>query len=260
MTQTSYEYSGLMAHLWDTFRGDTSEWADRFFYLEIIKQYGQPVLDIGCGTGRLLLDYCAQGIDIDGVDNSPEMLAICHAKAQQQGLSVQTHLQEMEALTLPRSYKTILIPSSSLQLVTDRDLAARTMQRIYDHLQPGGVVVAPLFSLRSADDPLELTWEISAVRPEDGATVKRFIYSRFDPVSECEDTEDRYQVVQDGVVIAEERHQRTQATRSYNRAQAEALFAQAGFVDIQAYSDFSFAPAQSDAKSFTLLGHKAGGI
>jgi ubiquinone/menaquinone biosynthesis C-methylase UbiE len=259
MTQTTYEYTGLMAQSWDVFRSDTSEWADRFFYLEIIKQYGQPVLDIGCGTGRLLLDYHSQGIDIDGIDNSPEMLAICQAKAQQQGLNVQTYLQEMEALALPRSYKTILIPSSSFQLVTDPDLAAQTMRRIYAHLQPGGVVVAPLFALRNADDPLELTWEISAIRETDGATIKRFIHSRFDPVSECEDTEDRYQVVQDGVVIAEELHQRAQATRSYNWAQAQALFAQAGFVDMQAYKDFSFAPAQPDDKSFTLIGHKVGG-
>lgn len=34
-----------------------------------------------CGTGRLLLDYLAQGIDIDGVDNSPEMLALCRPDA-----------------------------------------------------------------------------------------------------------------------------------------------------------------------------------
>jgi len=39
----------------------------------VIAQAGQPVLDVGCGTGRLLLDYMQQGIDVDGMDNSPEM-------------------------------------------------------------------------------------------------------------------------------------------------------------------------------------------
>ncbi len=51
MTPSDYEYSGLMAQFWDLLRGDTSRWADRFFYLDVIAQAGQPVLDVGCGTG-----------------------------------------------------------------------------------------------------------------------------------------------------------------------------------------------------------------
>lgn len=258
MTLTTYEYAGLIAQSWDVLRGDTSNWPDRFFYLDVIKRYGQPVLDIGCGTGRLLLDYRAQGIDIDGVDNSPEMLGICQAKAQQQGLTIQTYLQEMEALLLPRSYQTILIPSSSIQLVTDRELAKRTMQRVVTHLQPGGVAVASFMLLRKADDPLEFEWEISAIRPEDGATISRRIRSRFDPLSACEGTEDRYQVLLDGTVIAEELHRREPATRSYTREQARELFAQAGLGDIQVYSGFSLNPAQPEDDVFVVLGQKAG--
>ena len=46
-----------------------------------MQRYGQPVLDVGCATCRIVLDYLAQGIDTDGVDNSPELLAICRDKA-----------------------------------------------------------------------------------------------------------------------------------------------------------------------------------
>src|SRR6266581_3252376 len=103
MDQESYEYTGMMADAWDLLRGDTSIWSDRFFYRDLIGQYGQPVLDVGCGTGRLLLDYLAQGIDIDGVDNSPEMLAICVEKAQRLDLHPRVFEQAMERLDLHRA-------------------------------------------------------------------------------------------------------------------------------------------------------------
>ncbi len=60
-----YEYTGLMAQAWDLLRGDTSTWPDRPFYRAIIQRQNgsaldavqSPALDVGCGTGRLTLDY-----------------------------------------------------------------------------------------------------------------------------------------------------------------------------------------------------------
>jgi len=47
------EYAGLKARSWDALRGDTSGWDDRSFYLELIEEVGQPVLDVGCGPRPL---------------------------------------------------------------------------------------------------------------------------------------------------------------------------------------------------------------
>ena len=119
MNEQDYEYRGMMAQSWDLLRGDTSGWQDRPFYRTLIERSGEPALDVGCGTGRLLLDYLRAGIDIDGVDNSPEMLALLREKAAAVGLSPALHLQEMQDLDLPRRYRTIIVPSSSFQLVLD---------------------------------------------------------------------------------------------------------------------------------------------
>src|SRR5215210_3745151 len=109
---TDYEYRGLLAESWDLLRGDTSGWADRPFWRQLIEQSGQPALDVGCGTGRILLDYLAQGIEIEGVDNSPEMLALCRRRAAELGLAPVLYQQEMDELDLPRRYRTIVVPSS----------------------------------------------------------------------------------------------------------------------------------------------------
>jgi SAM-dependent methyltransferase len=65
-----------MASTWDLFRGDTSAWPDRFFFKDMIEQHGQPVLDVGCGTGCLLIDYGSAGVEVEGVNNSPERLGL----------------------------------------------------------------------------------------------------------------------------------------------------------------------------------------
>src|SRR5919199_2431796 len=211
-----YKYRGLIATSWDLLRGDTSNWDDRFFYKDVILNSGQPALDVGCGTGRLLLDYLAGGIDIDGVDNSPEMLALCREKAQQLGLQSRLFQQTMETLDLPRTYRTIIVPSSSFQLVMDLDVAAEALRRFFDHLEPGGTLVMP-FMLpeigQATGDVVAEDWRIAGERPrpEDGALVRRWSRSTYDMAHQLEHTEDCYEVIRDGEVIASEHHARSPA-------------------------------------------------
>ena len=151
------EYVGLMAEAWDALRGDTSAWPDRAWFREVIRQRGEPVLDVGTGTGRLLLDFLAEGIDIDGVDNAPEMLERLHAKAAAAGLDVdgRVHLGRMQSLRLSRRYRTIIVPSSSFQLLLEPDDGAEAMRRFFGLLLPGGTLAMPFIVM---DKPYEQHW------------------------------------------------------------------------------------------------------
>ena len=256
MTTPSYEYHGLMAKTWDLFRGDTSQWEDRFFYLDVVTKYGGPVLDVGCGTGRILLDFMKQGVDIDGVDNSPEMLSLCRKKAAQAGLKPSLYQQEMDKLSLPRQYQTLLVPSSSFQLLLEASLPPAAIKRFYDHLLPGGVLAMPFMTLWKAGDPLETEWTKEVVNPEDGLTYRRWSHTRYDPATRLEHTIDRYEVLRDGKVIASEEHVQSPATLSYTQEQAKDLYQSAGFKDIQIFHEFTFEPVRPDDTTFCVLGFK----
>jgi SAM-dependent methyltransferase len=255
-TPPSYEYYGMMAEFWDLIRGDTSNWEDRFFFLDVVKKFGQPVLDVGCGTGRILLDFMQQGIDIDGVDNSPEMLERLRQKAEKLNLHPSVYHQEMERLDLPRKYRTILVPSSSFQLLLDKKLPPIAIRHFYEHLLPDGVLAMPFMTLWKEGDPLESDFTREAIRPDDGATVRRWQYARYDPGTELEHSIDRYEIIQNGQVIASEEHHQSPATRSYSQQQATDLYRKAGFTNIQALHEFTFEPALPQDTTFSVLGFK----
>ena len=259
MQEQDYEYKGLIAESWDLLRGDTSNWDDRFFYKELVRQSGEPVLDVGCGTGRLVLDFMSDGVNIDGVDNSPEMLDLLRGKAEKMGLQPNVYLQTMETLALPGKYRTIIVPSSSFQLIISPDDAREALRRFYGHLLPGGTLAMPFMVLWSESGGHGTRWDWhksgEAVRP-DGLTVRRWSRSRFDPLKQLEHTEDRYELLRDGDVIFTEDHVRSPGVRWYTQEEALALYREAGFEEIRMYKEFTWEAASTADDIFTLLGRK----
>lgn len=252
----TYEYRGLMALYWDLLRGDTRKWPDRAFFRWVILKSGQPVLDVGCGTGRLLLEYLGRGIAIEGVDVSPEMLALCRRKAEKRGLNPVLHEGAMETLDLPQRYRTILVPSGSFQLVTDSDLAQAALCRFRKHLQPGGTLALPIMDLDQEKHTGEWTLAAEAADEERGVRVRRWSRSTYDPATRLESTEDRYELVRDGEIVKAEHHRRSPATRSYTLPEVIAMLKEAGYTAIRAYAGFSSRPATIADRLFCLLAER----
>jgi SAM-dependent methyltransferase len=254
-TAVAYEYRGLKAATWDLFLGQAPVWEDTLFFREMIARYGQPALELGCGTGRLLLEYLADGIDIDGVDNSPEMLDICRSKAAQRTLKPGLFQQAMEQLSLPRQYKTIIVPAGSFQLITNPAQARQALQHIVDHLQPGGRLAMRFLLLWQPGQPEQNDWRLvgQVTRPNDNARICWRQQSRFDLTNQLEHTVDQYEVLLDGDVIATEEHVQSPAARWYTRNQATTLLQEAGLVDIQLVEPLA---AMEQNRNFAVIGRR----
>ena len=112
--QASQFYTGLVAEMYDLL---VSYQAPVSFFADLIRNGGEPALELGCGTGHPLLPLLAQGLRVEGLDSSRDMLTRCEAKASAQGLHVTLHQQEMQNLALPTRYRTIFFAGASFMQI-----------------------------------------------------------------------------------------------------------------------------------------------
>jgi SAM-dependent methyltransferase len=164
-------YDGLVAEAYDTWLPPDREYQDRAFYRDAIEQGGGPALELGCGNGRLLVGFRAAGLDVEGVDSSYDMLAICAGHARDAGVDLTLHLADWTELGLERRYATIYNPAGSFMLIDDEDVARRALTAWLAHLAPGGRLYVG-GGVPWADFDEGWGWRIrrSATRPRDGVT------------------------------------------------------------------------------------------
>lgn len=114
------------------------------FYVGLAKAARGPVLDLGCGTGRILIPCLQAGVDIEGVDLFPGMLLRLREKAAALKLNPTLHQADMKGFRLTRRYALIMIVFNAFvhNLTTDDQLACLNACR--EHLQPGGMLVFDL--------------------------------------------------------------------------------------------------------------------
>jgi SAM-dependent methyltransferase len=131
---------GLVARWWaEVNRPDPAELA---YLRAAIARFGDPALDLGCGTGRLLVPLLAEGLDVDGTDVSADMVDWAREAAAGAGIDAGARLavQAFDGLDLPRRYGTIFsIGSFAIGGSLERD--AEALRRVRDHLRPGGAVL-----------------------------------------------------------------------------------------------------------------------
>jgi SAM-dependent methyltransferase len=231
---------GLIARWWAEV--NTPEVGELAYLRAAIARFGEPALDLGCGTGRLLLPLLAEGLDVDGTDVSPDMLAHARAAAAAAGVDVDGRLaaQPFDGLDRPRRYATIFsIGSFAIGGSPERDGAA--LHRIYDHLLPGGAVLLSYEVITEADharmaDPARTypsPWPAAGTRATlpDGDELELFSrMAGYDADLRCQSLEIRARLWRGDELVQEE--QGALLNTYYRPAQVGAMLEEAGFVNV----------------------------
>jgi SAM-dependent methyltransferase len=132
-------HHGLVARWWALF----NEGGEEVDFFGGLVQERQPVLDVGCGAGRLLVPWAVRGIDVDGVDATADMIAASRAACAAADATPRLEVQPAHLLDLPRRYGSIVM-CGVFGLGATRTDDVQALRRAFDHLDPGGLLAIDL--------------------------------------------------------------------------------------------------------------------
>ncbi len=115
------------------------------FWLDIISAFGDPVLELGCGTGKVTIPIAEAGYSIMGIDLSEAMLQHARQKTQHHEFPISFKLGDMTSFEEDQKFKVIILPSNNLAHLMDYREAKNCFLRVSDHLDEDGVFVIDAF-------------------------------------------------------------------------------------------------------------------
>jgi SAM-dependent methyltransferase len=222
------------------------------FFVDAAIESGSPVLEIGCGTGRVLLPTARAGISITGLDLSEHMLDVCRTALKAESQEVQGRVDlvqgDMRGFDLGKKFTLVTTPFRPFQhLLTPHD-QINCLECIQRHLEPGGRFILDIFnpsltSITADNLGQEVGAEPEFITPE-GIRVRRFNKTnQRDHLKQILDVELIYYLTHpDG---RQERIVHAFQMRYLFRYEAEHLLARCGFEVLDVFADYEKNPLGS---------------
>jgi SAM-dependent methyltransferase len=228
------------------------------FYLGLARAAGGPVLDVACGTGRVLLPALQAGLDVDGLDLAPEMLATLRTKAAALGLEPRVYQASMASFRLRRRYALIMIPFNAFvhNLTANDQLAA--LGCFLEHLEPGGMLAfdtafpGPAWINAAENAPV---LELETTHSETGLPVRVYDTRRFDRVEQLQYSQMEIQMLDAAGKVTTTHTSRTTVRWIY-KYEMELLLRLAGFARWQLSGDFDGRPLVSETDAMIVQAWK----
>lgn len=128
---------------YDQFFANGSE--DLPFWISQANKYGDPILELACGTGRVTIALAQAGFNVTGIDNAEGMLKEARRKSAEAGVEIEWIKADMRDFNLDKEFSLIILPANTLcHLLRLGDFEA-CLANVRKHLAPHGRFVINVF-------------------------------------------------------------------------------------------------------------------
>ncbi len=142
-----YQDSELLVELYDY---SNSAVGGIDFYVDYSRKAGGPTLELGSGTGRILIPTAVAGCEVTGLDISPHMLKKCQAKLNLQSRDVRKRVHLVQSnitnFNIDRAFSMITIPYNTFQLLVTIEEQKACLGCIHNHLADDGRFILDVFN------------------------------------------------------------------------------------------------------------------
>ena len=238
-------YTGLEAELYDLFRGG-DELDEVGLYVDAVMEKGGSCLDVGCGSGRVLVPLALERAEVTGIDSSPVMVAACRSRLAEEDARAEVHEADMTNFDLGKKFDSVIVPGASFQLLAERHDALAALTKMLAHLAPDGLLVMSLFTpwYEITHEQLDGVWRIEKDEPlddgngDDGG--RHALCHTCADLDRCEQlmaVRHRFEVVgADGKTLDCEI--KSSLLRWYGKHEIELLLKSVGFTSVETLGDF----------------------
>lgn len=224
------------ASVYDLFMDNVpyEEWCA--FLCKILAQHGitdGPVLDLGCGTGKMTRLMSEQGYDMTGIDNAAEMLQI--AAMEPGEVPILYLLQDMQDLELDGCVRAVYSVCDCVNYVLDKEELQQAFSRVHEYLEEDGAFI---FDVNTSYKYTKLLAENTFAESRDEGS---FIWDNYYDEEERINEYDLTLFIPEGDELYR-RYTETHYQRNYETETLLKLLKNAGFTDICVYDDYTDAP------------------
>jgi SAM-dependent methyltransferase len=236
------------------------ELVDVPFYLELAKQTGGPILEIACGTGRVLLSLARAGIGVYGVDNSVHMLQVLRENLSQEPREVQEQVSietgDMRNFRLKKEFPLVIIPFRPMQHMYTVGDQVSALKTAAFHLQESGRLVFDVFFPKFEHIPERIGQEIFELEwphPSDPTKVMRRYFRKesYDKINQNFRATFIFRTYQ-GEKLVQQESERLQMSY-YTYPHLRALFLLAGLEPVEEYGSFNKTPLDNTAEDMIFV-------
>jgi SAM-dependent methyltransferase len=230
------------------------------FYLELAEQTAGPILEIACGTGRVLLPIARRGIEIHGVDNSRPMLEILKNSLNREPNEVRhratLHEGDMRDFRLGAQFPLVIIPFRPMQHMHTVEDQVSALTSAASHLRPGGILAFDVFypkfdvmTSSAGEEVLEFEWSPG---PDSAEVVRRYVRREsVDKIKQIFYFTFIYRTLRAGELILEETESFKLSYFTYPHLRA--LFLLGGLEPVAEYGSFAKTPLDNSAEQMIFL-------